>query len=144
MGPEYRTTTTTGAKALRAILMDMSLKEQWSVAFYIPEAKSQFSKEDCETEAVESFRQRERFFAEMQDECVSDTESDNNWMDRCNYLTKQDMKHFFRAGFQQTKETVVDHVYFFVFAVPCFLEQRLMSHDEAMSVIIVENSPPWH
>lgn len=36
--PEYRSTTSrTGAKALRALLMDTSLKDRWSVAVYIPE-----------------------------------------------------------------------------------------------------------
>jgi len=145
LAPEYQTTTTTGARALRILLTDTSLKDKWSVAAYIPDARSQFNPNDRETESAMSFRQREHFMARMmQDSDVSDTESELNWQERRKDLNNLDMRHFFRAGFQQAKELVMDHNCAFVFAVRSFLQQPMISHEEAMTIEIAEKPKPQH
>ena len=65
-----------GAKDSRAVLTDY-----WSVAAYIPDSRLQFSKEDCETEVIQSIRERERFMAEMRN--IFDTENGINRKERC-------------------------------------------------------------
>jgi hypothetical protein len=44
--PEHRTISTTGAKALCKLLTDTKLKGMYSVAVYIPDARSQFAQQD--------------------------------------------------------------------------------------------------
>jgi hypothetical protein len=55
---------------------------------------------------------------------------------------KQDMRQFLRAGFHQAKETVFDSGSYHVFCVPTFLENPIMSHEEALSIEIAEKKPP--
>lgn len=137
--PEYRTTSTTGAIALRKLLTDTTLKDMWSVAVYIPDPKSQFSQQDREMNLTMRFRQRERFFrSDSGEEDLSDTESEINWSNRRDDLTKTDMHHFLQAGFQQAKELVFDHNCFFVFVVPSFLEPPMISDEEARSIKVFE------
>ncbi len=160
--PVVRTSTWAGAVALRSMLMNTALKDQWSVAVYIPEAKSQFSQQDeCDEEAQMAY-EREMFQAGIMEEDDYDDDDDDDeqnrpsadatalmktkaekaeqWREHCKDLTKRDMRHFLRAGFQQATETVRDSACFYVYAVPSMLGHHspMMSHDEAMSVVICE------
>ena len=130
--PEYRTISTTGAKALYKLLTDTKLKGMYSVAVYIPDARSQFTRQDRDWEhnysnmVVARRNQGEPSQAEKAFSSHFDT------------LAKVDMRQFLQAGFQQATELVMDHNCYFLFAVPEFLEKPILTHEEAMAVTIVE------
>ena len=71
-----------------------------------------------------------------------DQQREEEWDRRCDALTRIDMRQFFRAGFQQVKETVqTKSTYKYVFAVPSFLEGPLLSDKESESLKVLEDVP---
>lgn len=92
---EYRTTTTTCAKALRKLLTDdTKFKDTWSVAAYIPDPRTQFHREDRELEANYGLMAAMR---EVEDSEVGEASDDErNWQERRDMLTKQDMRQFLK------------------------------------------------
>jgi hypothetical protein len=142
--PDYRTSTWVGAMALRSLLTDRHLATSWSLAAYIPTGTTHFSQEESTKHDIvnrkrrRSARGRNRSLvrdpAEIQDE--------EEGVRHLNELKKQDMRQFLRAGFHQAKETVFDGGWYHVFCVPTFLENPIMSHEEALSIEIAEKKPP--
>lgn len=66
---------------------------------------------------------------------------EKEWYRHFHTLTKRDMRQFFRTGFQQAKEALFDSDCFYVFFVPSFLDNPVMSHEEALTIEIAEKSP---
>jgi hypothetical protein len=134
---EYRNNSYIGAKALRSILMDSSLAGQWSVCFYIPDSAMQFSAEDEITcHQVKDPRSRKNLTKE-------DHQKFDEWHPRQDELRIQDMRQFFRAGFQQVEEKILTKPECrVVFAVPSQLQNPLSTAIAADSVVAYE-FPPW-
>jgi hypothetical protein len=135
---EYRDSTNTwiGAQAIRSLLMESdNLGGQWSLAVYIPAAQPQFNQADVELRQSRTFSRGDESLS------VEGTKELEAWRKRCRDLTKLDMRQFFRAGFQQAKETVEESDYFQLFCVPTALQVNLksmMPHEKALLVPITE------
>lgn len=134
---DYRNSTWVGAKALRSLLEETKLAGTWSLAVYIPSGSTQFNEE--ESKKSDEVRRKRR---EASDKSLVRTpdeiKEEKEWNRHFDALTKQDMRQFFRAGFQQAKETVFDSDCFYVFCVPSFLDNAVLSHEEALTVEIDE------
>eukprot|EP00978_Attheya_sp_CCMP212_P012237 scaffold30407_cov46-Attheya_sp.AAC.1 len=52
------------------------------------------------------------------------------------------MRQFLRAGFVQVKETVLNTDCYHVFCVPSFLDEELLSHDQALAIPIKNRPKP--
>jgi hypothetical protein len=132
--------TWVGAKAIRSLLLDSPLlKDKWSVAVYIGDAKANFNEED----ERRSMNQQENFFAtasggrEMDQEEVQEQK---DWQERLDGLAKADLRPLLCSGFQQPVDSVNKSDCFYTFAVPDFLSSRrpMLSHKEALAVKIVD------
>ena len=56
-------------------------------------------------------------------------------------LIKRDMQQFFRSGFRQVREAVFTSECQYVFAVPSFLDDPILSLEATESIEIVEKPP---
>jgi len=118
----YRSTTYVASKAIQMLLKDSNLANQWSIAFYIPDAESQMTEKQKK-------RDKWRVFSKMN-------------IPRNNEFLKKDMWQFFRVGFQQVKETVPTSDCYYMFAVPSFINTKIKPDIEAQAIPIIEKPKP--
>lgn len=135
--PHHRNTSWIGAQAIRSLLMETALKDQWSLAAYIPDAKAHFSQEE---EELESYFRDARITEAMGGAVFDDEDQkqEDAWNERRMVLVQHDMRQFLQAGFLQEPETVQETNCFFLYAVPSQLEPPLLSQEATMAIPIHE------
>jgi hypothetical protein len=135
---EYRNNSCVGAKALRSFLVDSRLAGQWSACFYIADSAMQFTaKDEITCHQVQDPRRLRMHLLTKEDHQKND-----EWHSRQDELRTQDMRPFFRAGFQQVEKTLKKSEYRVVFAVPSQLQGPLSTAIAADSVVACE-FPSW-
>jgi len=124
----YRTTSSNiGALALRYLLKTV-LNLRWTLAMYIPYGRTLMTKEEMDLKYDVELPPRQP--------------PTDEYMNIFRTKTIQDMRQFLRAGFAQVKETVLNTDCYHVFCVPSFLEEELLSHDEALAIPIKTRPKP--
>jgi hypothetical protein len=151
----YRENSWLSATAIRLLLLrDTCLRNNWSVAIYIPDRESHLTDEDRQTSRdIQSMnRAGVRLGSVLHDvtgdswqECLKNDEEQqkrDDWEKRCLYLAERDMKPFLRAGFRQVKETALKTIYYQVFAVPAFLESPIILSEETIATEMIKRPRP--
>jgi Ankyrin repeats (3 copies) len=135
---EYRNNSYIGAKAFRSFLVDDSrLAGQWSACFYIADSAMQLTATDEITcHQVQDPKQPRMHLLTQEDHQTND-----EWYSRQDQLRTQDMRQFFRAGFQQVEEILQKSECRVVFAVPFQLQGPLSTAIAADSVVAYEFPP---
>lgn len=141
---KHRQTPELRAKLIRSLLNDTIIKNQFSVAIYIPESKPHFTPEDKNRRFQEDSLQLENMHAKMmgvvEEESPEERSSRTAWEKRLQMLRKHDMRPFLQAGFIQAKELLVeDNECFYVFAIPKMLRKPMLSNAEISSLEILES-----
>jgi hypothetical protein len=135
---EYRNNSYVGAKAIRSFLLDSRLAGQWSACFYIADSARQITaKDEITCHQVQDPRQPRTHLLIKEDHQKND-----EWHSRQDKLRIQDMRQFFRAGFQQVEEILKKSQCRVVFAVPSQLQGPLSTAIAADSVVAYE-VPTW-
>jgi hypothetical protein len=127
---EYRQHTWIGACAIPILLTKGIPYSRWSIAIYIPEARSQYDDKDLDKSYAMKDAQRASFLG------LAAATVDEEWEKRLNFLVELDMRQFFRAGFLQAKDAEERSKCHYLFAVPSFTETSvpMMPHTQAIEV----------
>lgn len=119
-----------GARALRSLLQDTALSGRWHLAVYVPDGLAQVSETRCLTD----WKSRH----------IRSTGLNLSSQDIINFA-EIDARQFLQSGFRQAKELAATSDCYHFFATPSFLNERVISFEEAVHVQIlrkplIENS----
>lgn len=103
----------------------------YSVAVYIPDARSQFAQQGRDWE------HNHRGMVMARSNRGGPSPAENAFSNHFDTLGKVDMRQFLQAGFQQAMELVMDHNYYF-FCCRWVSGKPMLTHEEAMAVTIIE------
>ncbi|GAX10777.1 hypothetical protein FisN_UnNu010 [Fistulifera solaris] len=108
----------------------------YSITMYVPYRETQFTVEEADAERNTRFR----FDEEKTDEDIQAEEERQIRNDRCKH---QDMRQFFRAGFQQVNDQLVVEKsdYSYVFAIPEVTGEPILSLEETLKIPIARKTP---
>jgi hypothetical protein len=152
LNAEHRQNNATwvGAKAVRSLLLDSPLQDQWSVVIYIADVTAHQTKQDESRAWRQEMYERKHLYpsrssAKGEEERKTEEEKKKkdwqesiDWMERERSLKKMDLYQFVRSGFQQTTDSLQKSSCLYVMAVSSFLSRPMLSHKEALSVKIVD------
>ena len=109
---------------------------------YIADSEAHYIEEDRKNAERYHTLQRDRLFASrFGQQRLEPQDNIENWfLNRCAELAKQDMRQFFRAGFQQAIELREISECCHMFALPYIFQKTMISHAEALSKQIKDKS----
>jgi hypothetical protein len=135
--PPYRSTSTACARALRSLLEEPRLSDQWTLAMYIPFGIHHMTEEEMDKKYDEDETMDPHAFFHRK-------KLSQEYVDILEAKTLVDMRYFLRAGFQQVPETIIRRCdSYYVFCFPAFLKPEMIPAEQALSMEII-TAPKAH